>query len=58
MTLFYTMSKEIVLLVAGILCLFTACYRMPEDGEVSVVPTTNNPSITRQGSGFAPGIEY
>ena len=24
----------------------TACYRMPEDGEVSTVPNINNPSMT------------
>ena len=52
------MSKYIVLFITAIVYLFTACYRMPEEGEVSVVPTTNNPSITRQGQGFTPGIEY
>ncbi len=36
----------------------TGCYRMPEEGEVSVVPITNNPAVTRkQSSPFMPGIE-
>lgn len=52
------MLKTIFLIVASALSLLTACYRMPEEGEVSVVPTTNNPSITRQGGGFMPGVEY
>jgi hypothetical protein len=52
------MSKYIVLFIAGILCFFTSCYRMPEEGEVSVVPTTNNPSITRQSGGLTPGIDF
>ena len=41
-----------------LLILFTGCYRLPEEGEVSTVPNTNNPSVYRQergGSGF-PGI--
>lgn len=36
----------------------TGCYRMPEEGEVSVVPITNNPAVTRkQASPFMPGVE-
>ena len=43
-----------------ILCLWccAACYRMPDEGEVSVVPTTNNPAMTRKPSGWTPGIAY
>jgi hypothetical protein len=53
------MSKHIFFLITSIVCfLLTACYRMPEEGEVSVVPNTNNPSNTRQGGGFTPGVEY
>jgi hypothetical protein len=36
----------------------TGCYRMPDEGEVSVVPITNNPAMTRKGSGWTPGVEY
>jgi hypothetical protein len=47
-------------LLAAVFSLFfvTGCYRMPEDGEVSVLPTTNNPAMTRQGGGWTPGVEY
>lgn len=41
------------------LCLvlnLTGCYRMPTDDDCSVVPTTNNPDITRdQGDTLIPG---
>jgi len=40
-----------------ILAITAGCYRMPEDGEVSVLPNTNNPNVTRQGD-WSPGIEY
>jgi len=36
----------------------TGCYRMPEEGEVSVIPMTNNPNVTGQSTGGMPGIEY
>lgn len=37
----------------------TSCYRMPEEGEVSTVPNTNNPANTRQkNTSLMPGIEY
>jgi len=37
----------------------TSCYRMPEEGEVSTVPNTNNPTNTRQKNpSLMPGIEY
>lgn len=52
------MSKYVALFFISIVCFLTACYRMPQDGEVSVVPTTNNPSMTRQGGGWMPGVEY
>ena len=35
----------------------TSCYRMPEEGEVSVLPITNNPTITNPGkNNIMPGI--
>jgi hypothetical protein len=51
------MKKEALLAIIS-LVIFAGCYRMPREGEVSVVPTTNNPSITRQGTGYTPGVEY
>lgn len=37
----------------------TSCYRMPEEGEVSTLPTTNNPSLTRKpNQTVMPSIEY
>ena len=39
---------RIVLLIVISMC--SACYRMPEEGEVSVVPHTNNPQFTSKGS--------
>jgi hypothetical protein len=35
----------------------SGCYRMPGENEFSVVPTTNNPSITcEKGNSFLPGL--
>jgi len=37
----------------------TSCYRMPGEDEYSLVPTTNNPSATRQrGEGLTPKMAY
>ncbi len=45
------------LFTISISALFQGCYRMPNEGEVSTVPLTNNPSITRQQqSTFLPGM--
>jgi hypothetical protein len=30
--------------------LLAGCYRMPTDDDFCVIPTTNNPSVTREGS--------
>ena len=38
--------------------LSTSCYRMPEEGEVSTLPNTNNPSLTRQKENVTPALEY
>ena len=34
------------LIVMG--CLLTSCYRMPAEDEYSLIPTTNNPVVTRE----------
>lgn len=39
--------------------LLSSCYRMPTDDDFSVVPTTNNPSVTQEKpSGFMPAMGY
>ena len=35
------------LILLFILLFSSGCYRMPEEGEVSVIPNTNNPNITK-----------
>jgi hypothetical protein len=39
-------------------CAVSCCYRMPEDDEFSMIPSTNNPNYTREKSGGAPGLGY
>jgi hypothetical protein len=37
----------------------TSCYHMPGENEFSVVPTTNNPSITREkNDSLIPSVSY
>jgi len=50
------MVRYLVILFASLL--LASCYRMPDEGEVSVIPMTNNPHVTGQASGGMPGIEY
>ncbi len=42
--------------------LCVSCYRMPEEGEVSIIPDTNNPSIIRNqgstGMPTTPGVNF
>lgn len=56
---FFLRDKKMrVVLACLLICLSTSSclYRMPEDGEVSVIPNTNNPHITGQSTDWAPGI--
>lgn len=51
------------LLALIVLFATASCYRMPDEDEVSVVPSTNNPSIIRKESnpmmpGAAPNINF
>lgn len=47
-----------VLSVCFAACL-TSCYRMPGEDEFSVVPTTNNPSVTcEKSTGLMPSVPY
>ncbi len=49
------MNFVIILLVL----LTASCYRMPDEGEVTTLPNTNNPSLTRQKNpSLMPGFEY
>lgn len=49
--------KKTALLLMFFALFCSGCYRMPEEGEVSVVPITNNPAVTGQGREWTPGIE-
>jgi hypothetical protein len=42
------------------LLMLTGCYRMPNEGEFSLVPTTNNPAVTceKQSPTIIPGVGY
>lgn len=38
---------------------FCGCYRMPSDEDVSLIPTTNNPDVTRDcGNSMLPGSNF
>jgi hypothetical protein len=38
----------------------TSCWRMPQEDDVSVLPQTNNPTLTNQGPNapWMPGVNY
>ncbi|WP_143406450.1 hypothetical protein [Estrella lausannensis] len=37
----------------------SGCYRMPTDDDVSLIPTTNNPDVTRDcGNSMLPGNNF
>lgn len=51
------MNKTIFFICA--LLTLTGCYRMPTDEDFSVIPTTNNPDITRdRGESMMPNVGY
>jgi hypothetical protein len=46
-------------LLAFIWAILTGCYPMPTEDDYSLIPTTNNPSVTREKAGFNPSaIKY
>lgn len=48
-----------LLLAVCLLTSSTGCYRMPTDDDFSLVPTTNNPAVTREkNDGLIPGLGY
>lgn len=36
------------LMICMLFSFFTGCYRMPTDDDYSLIPMTNNPSVTRE----------
>jgi hypothetical protein len=55
-----TMIRQ--LLIFALLATTAACYRMPDENDYSLIPTTNNPDFTKnsgKGKGSSmPGIGY
>lgn len=52
------MTQKFFLLIISAITL-SACYRMPTEDDYSLVPTVNNPSITREKAGSAmPNMKY
>lgn len=50
---------QMLLVFAALLLLCVGCYRMPTDDDCSLVPTTNNPDVTRdRGSSLVPGGNF
>lgn len=49
-----------VLVAAGILTLLTGClYRMPQEDDVDLRPTTNNPNVIKEReTNLIPGVSY
>ncbi|MCE5295253.1 MAG: hypothetical protein LLF94_11675 [Chlamydiales bacterium] len=48
--------KYMLLVIAFVV---SSCYRMPDDGEVSTLPNTNNPQLTgHKETPLMPGIKY
>ena len=53
----FIMNKLLFLLITMISC--SACWRMPQEGEVSTLPTTNNPNISPQKQPWMPqSVDY
>ncbi len=53
-------EKSILLIGLILTAIFTSsCYRMPGEDDYSLIPTTNNPSVTREGpSTLIPGGSF
>jgi len=50
--------SSIFLLICG-LNLLVSCYRMPNENEYSLVPTTNNPAVTcEKNDNLMPSVKY
>lgn len=55
-TMFEMISKNAARICCGtlLITLITGCYRMPTEDDYSLIPTTNNPDITREACGSNP----
>lgn len=52
-------GKRLSLSLIIVMTTFCSCWRMPQEGEVSTIPATNNPSVIKQEmSPFVPGNGY
>jgi hypothetical protein len=51
-------SLFLLLLIIAASISLTGCYRMPTDDDFSIVPTTNNPSVTceKQNNSLMPTV--
>ena len=48
---------RLILLSLTSALILTSCYRMPNEDDFSLVPTTNNPAVTNEKPGsFLPGM--
>lgn len=48
-----------IFILTSFLFLLSGCYRMPGENEYSVVPTTNNPSVTcEKNDNLMPSMKY
>lgn len=55
------LKKKIFTGIFLVACMFalSACYRMPSEDDYCLVPTTNNPDITREsGPSLMPNMSY
>jgi len=58
MTTLKLISIAPILIASACICL-TSCYRMPNENDFSLVPTTNNPAVTcEKSSSILPGMGY
>lgn len=47
-----------ILALVMVLTLLAGCYPMPGEDDFSIVPTTNNPDITREKTSALPNMSY
>lgn len=52
----YALGKFFLILAVTLVT--TACYRMPTEDDYCVIPTTNNPDVTREKGSNMPSMDY
>ncbi len=56
---FFKLDFFCLLQIALLGACLTSCYRMPNENDFSLVPTTNNPAVTyEKNDSFVPGANY